>query len=100
MYELVALCHPVRPNLVHQRIIFAVCCQSQMRIVEFAEMLQESINEKINECKDSIHKAHNPIYNKSLEVEIDTLEWVQGQVQHLVISNERKDTKMRNIGRS
>jgi hypothetical protein len=67
-----------------------------MRIVEFAEMLQESISEKIKECKDSIHKAHNPIYNKSLEVEIDTLEWVQGQLQNLVINNnKRKDTKIR-----
>ena len=71
-----------------------------MRIVDFADMLQGSINEKIRECKDSIHKLHNPIYNKSLEVEIEALEWVKGQVQHLVISNERKDTKMRNIGSS
>jgi hypothetical protein len=66
-----------------------------MRIVDFADVLQTSINEKIKECKDSIHKLHNPIYNKSLEVEIDTLEWVQGQLQHLVINNESKDTKIR-----
>ena len=66
-----------------------------MRIVDFADMLQGSINEKINECKDSIHKLHNSIYNKSLEVEIDTLEWVRGQLQHLVINNERKDAKIR-----
>jgi hypothetical protein len=67
-----------------------------MRIVDFADMLQGSINEKIKDCKDSIHEAHNPIYNKSLEVEIDTLEWVQGQLQHLVINNnERNDTKIR-----
>jgi hypothetical protein len=66
-----------------------------MRIVDFADMLQRSINEKIKECKDSIHKLHNPIYNKSLEVEIDTLEWAQGKIQHLVINNERKDTKIR-----
>jgi hypothetical protein len=32
-------------------------------------MLQGSINDKIKYCKDSIHQAHNPIYNKSLEVE-------------------------------
>ena len=42
-----------------------------MRIVDFAKMLQGSINEKIKDCKDSIHQAHNPIYNKSLEVEIE-----------------------------
>ena len=62
-----------------------------MRIVDFAKMLQGSINEKIKDCKYSIHKLHNPIYNKSLEVEIEALEWVKGQVQHLV----RKDTKLR-----
>jgi hypothetical protein len=66
-----------------------------MKIVDFADMLQGSINEKIKDCKDSIHHAHNPIYNKSLEVEIEALEWVQGQIQHLVINNENKDTKMR-----
>jgi hypothetical protein len=66
-----------------------------MRIVDFADMLQESINEKIKECKDSIHKLHNPIYNKSLEVEIEALEWAQGQIQDLVINNERKDMKIR-----
>jgi hypothetical protein len=66
-----------------------------MRIVDFAEMLQGSINEKIKECKDSIHQAHSPIYNQSLEVEIQALEWVQRQIQHLVINNIRKDTKIR-----
>ncbi|HJT49973.1 MAG TPA: hypothetical protein VJ729_17460 [Nitrososphaeraceae archaeon] len=65
-----------------------------MRIVDFADMLQWSINEKIKDCKDSIHEAHNPIYNQSLEVEIEALEWVQGQIQHLVINNENRDTKI------
>jgi hypothetical protein len=64
-------------------------------IVDFADMLQGSINEKIKECKDSIHKLHNPIYNKSLEVEIEALEWAQGQIQDLVINNERKDMIIR-----
>jgi hypothetical protein len=54
-----------------------------MRIVDFADMLQESINEKIKMCKGEIHE------------EIEALEWVQGQIQHLVINNEGKDTKVR-----
>jgi hypothetical protein len=61
-----------------------------MRIVEFVEMLQGSINEKIKECRSSMHEAHNPIYNESLEVEIQTLEWVQGQIQPLVNAKTRK----------
>jgi hypothetical protein len=52
-----------------------------MRIVDFADLLQGSINEKIKECKDNMHEAHHPIYNKSLEVKIEALEWVQGQIQ-------------------
>ena len=64
-----------------------------MKFVDFADMFQGSIDEKIKECKDSIHKLHNPIYNKSLEVEIEALEWAQGQIQDLVINNERKDMK-------
>jgi hypothetical protein len=66
-----------------------------MRIVEFAEMLQGSINEKIKERRGEIHQAHNPIYYNSLEVEIEALQWVQGQIQHLVTNNERKDTRIR-----
>ena len=54
-----------------------------MRIVDFADMLQTSINEKIKVCKGEIHE------------EIEALEWVQGQIQHLVINNESKDTKIR-----
>ena len=61
-----------------------------MRIVDFAEMLQGSINEKIKNCRESIYHAHNPIYNQSLEVEIEALQWVQGQIQHLV----KADTKI------
>jgi hypothetical protein len=51
-----------------------------MTIVHFAEMLRDSINEKINECRSDIHESHNPIYNDSLLIEIRTLEWVQGQI--------------------
>jgi hypothetical protein len=55
-----------------------------MGIVGFAEILRESVNEKINQCRGDIHESHNPIYNESLLVEIQTLEWVQGQIQNLV----------------
>ena len=46
-------------------------------------MLQESINEKIKVCKGEIH------------METEALDSVQGQIQHLVINNERKETKIR-----
>jgi hypothetical protein len=53
----------------------------QMKIVDFADMFQTSINEKIKVCRG--------------EVEIEALEWAQGQIQDLVINNERKDMKIR-----
>jgi hypothetical protein len=60
-----------------------------MRVVDFAEMLRESINEKINRCRDDMHESHNPVYNDGLLNEIQALEWVQGQIQDLV-NNKRK----------
>jgi hypothetical protein len=62
-----------------------------MRVVDFAQMLSESINEKINRCRDDIHESHNPVYNDSLGVEIQVLEWVQGQIQNLVTNKVRKE---------
>jgi hypothetical protein len=55
-----------------------------MIIVDFAQMLRQSINEKINQCRGNMHESHNPVYNHSIAVEIQALEWVQGQVQYLV----------------
>jgi hypothetical protein len=51
----------------------------QMRIVDFADMLQGSINEKIKVCKGEIHD------------EIDALECVQGQIQDLILDNVTTD---------
>ncbi|MFL6408191.1 MAG: hypothetical protein ACJ71F_14140 [Nitrososphaeraceae archaeon] len=61
-----------------------------MRVVDFAEMLRGSINEKINLCRGDIHESHNPIYNDSQLNEIQALKWVQGQIQHLVNNKGKK----------
>jgi hypothetical protein len=52
-------------------------------IVDFAEMLRESTNEKINRCRGDIHESHNLVYNDSLLIEIRTLEWVLAQINQL-----------------
>jgi hypothetical protein len=52
-----------------------------MRIVDFAGMLQGSINGKIKMCKGEVRK------------ETEALDLVQGQIQHLVINNERRTRK-------
>ena len=61
-----------------------------MRIVNFAKILTDSINDKINQCRGDMHESHNPIYNQSLLIEIQALEWVQLQIQRLVNNRIRK----------
>jgi hypothetical protein len=39
-------------------------------VVDFAQMLRESINEKINQCRGDMHESHNPVYNDRLLIEI------------------------------
>jgi hypothetical protein len=36
--------------------------------------------DRIEELKSRIHKAHNPIYNETLIIEIGTLQWVLYQI--------------------
>ena len=40
----------------------------------------EALKERIKELKSRIHKAHNPIYNETLMIEIETLQWVLSQI--------------------
>jgi hypothetical protein len=61
-----------------------------LRIVDFAEMLRDSINEKIDECRNGIHESHTHIYKDRLLIEIRALEWVRGQISDPV-------NKVRNV---
>jgi hypothetical protein len=47
---------------------------TSMKVVDLAQMLRDSIEEKINQCRGDIHESHNPVYNDSLMVEIQALE--------------------------
>jgi hypothetical protein len=58
---------------------------------DFAKMLDDSINDKINRSREEMHEYHNPIFNQSLLIEIEALEWVQLQIEHLV-NNRKKRT--------
>jgi hypothetical protein len=55
---------------------------------EFVKLLTESINEKINECRGEIHPSHNPVFNKSMLINIQTLEWTLGQINQLENNNK------------
>jgi hypothetical protein len=66
-----------------------------MRAVDLAEMLQETLDAKINKTRREILDTYMPIEVDRLEAQIMTLQWVQGRLQDLVINNEDKDTKIR-----
>jgi hypothetical protein len=60
-------------------------------IVDFAETLRELIYDKINQNRDEMHETHNPVYNDSLLIEIQALEWIRRQIGDLVNNKVRKD---------
>ena len=41
---------------------------------------QKILNNRIEELRGRIHEAHNPVYNESLTIEIETLQWVLSHV--------------------
>jgi hypothetical protein len=41
---------------------------------------QKIFYDRIEELRGRIHEAHNPVYNKSLMIEIEMLQWVLSQV--------------------
>jgi hypothetical protein len=41
---------------------------------------QKILYDRIEELRGRIHEAHNPVYNGSLMIEIETLQWVLSQV--------------------
>ena len=58
---------------------------------DFAKMLEDSIDDKINQSREEMHEYHNPIFNQSLLIEIEALEWVQLQIEHLVKRRVKKE---------
>jgi hypothetical protein len=58
--------------------------------INFAKMLEDSIDDKINQSREEMNEYHNPIFNQSLLIEIEALEWVQLQIEHLVNNRVKK----------
>jgi len=57
---------------------------------DFAKMLEDSIDDKINQSREEMQEYHNPIFNQSLSIEIQALEWVQLQMEDLM-NNRKKE---------
>ncbi|MFL6315942.1 MAG: hypothetical protein ACJ71J_16765 [Nitrososphaeraceae archaeon] len=58
-------------------------------------MLREVLYAKINQIRRDILDTYMPTEVERLEAQIMALQWVQGRLQHLLINNESKDTKIR-----
>ena len=41
---------------------------------------QKIVYARIEDLRGRIHKAHNPIYNETVMIEIETLQWVLSQI--------------------
>lgn len=41
---------------------------------------EKIVLDRIDELRGRIHEAHNPIYNETLMIEIETLQWVLSQI--------------------
>ena len=52
---------------------------------------ENALYDRIKELKGMIHPAHNPIFNESLSIEIETLQWVLSQVsQQIQLTEEQQ----------
>ena len=59
--------------------------------LDFAKILEDSINDKINQSREEMLEYHNSIFNQSLSIEIEALEWVQLQIEHLMNSRVKRN---------
>ena len=41
---------------------------------------EKILHDRIEDLRSRIHEAHNPIYNESLMIEIETLQWILSHV--------------------
>ena len=41
---------------------------------------QKILYDRIEELRGRIHKAHNPVYNETVMIEIETPQWVLSQI--------------------
>jgi hypothetical protein len=60
-------------------------------IIDFAETLRESLEAKINEFRRDMRRSYSLKEADMLMIRIQALEWVQGQIQYLVINKVTKD---------
>ena len=64
----------------HYNLRMQIHCHKMAESLSLLSDFQKILNDRIEELRGRIHEAHNPIYNESLMIEIETLQWVLSQV--------------------
>jgi len=66
---------------VRRVLIFDQMERAYSRVtVQLFYIFQKILYDRIEELRGRIHEAHNPVYNESLMIEIETLQWVLSQI--------------------
>jgi hypothetical protein len=61
------------------------------RLFTFSERLLYALELKINKFRIAMQKSNTPIEGDMLMIKIQALEWVQGQIQDLILDNVTTD---------
>jgi hypothetical protein len=61
------------------------------RLFTFSERLLYALELKINKFRIAMQKSNTPIEGDMLMIKIQALEWVQGQIQDLILNNVTTD---------
>jgi hypothetical protein len=61
------------------------------QVVDFAGRLRYVLELKINKLRMAMQKSNTPLEGDMLMIKIQTLEWVQGRIQDLILNNVTRD---------
>jgi hypothetical protein len=65
--------------------------EDKEEVVDFAERLRYVLELKINKLRIAMRKSNTPFEGDMMMIRIQALEWVQGQIQDIILSNVTKD---------
>ena len=61
------------------------------KVVDFAERFRYMLDVQINRYRIDMQKSNTHVDKDRLMIKIQTLEWVQGQVQDIILNNVTRD---------
>jgi hypothetical protein len=68
-----------------------IATANDKEVVDFAERLRYVLELKINKLRDIMQESDNHLEADMSMIRIQALEWVQGQIQDLILNNVTRD---------